>query len=287
MRWEGQRESSNIEDRRGMGPARVGSVGGLGIGGILLVLAVSYFTGTNPLTLINMLSGVQSMTESSAPSEPAPTGASRDQLGKFASVVLADTETTWKQLLGPEYEEPRLVLFSGGVRSACGTTSSAVGPFYCPGDNKVYLDLTFFNEMAQRLGAPGDFAQAYVIAHEVGHHVQNLTGVAGKITRLQRQASEKDANALSVRMELQADCYAGVWGYHANRKRNLIEPGDFEEGLKAAAAIGDDRLQKMGQGYVQPESWTHGSSDQRMTWLRRGLESGDPSVCNTFEGIRS
>ncbi len=287
MRWEGQRESNNIEDRRGMGPARVGSVGGLGIGGIVLVLAVSYFTGTNPLTLINMLSGVQSMTESSAPSEPAPTGAPRDQLGKFASVVLADTETTWKQLLGPEYEEPRLVLFSGGVRSACGTTSSAVGPFYCPGDHKVYLDLTFFNEMAQRLGAPGDFAQAYVIAHEVGHHVQNLTGVAGKITRLQRQASEKDANALSVRMELQADCFAGVWGHHANRKRNLIEPGDFEEGLKAAAAIGDDRLQKMGQGYVQPESWTHGSSDQRMTWLRRGLESGDPNVCNTFEGIRS
>jgi len=284
MRWEGQRESSNIEDRRGMGPARIG---GLGIGGILLVLAVSYFTGTNPLTLINMLSGVQSMTESSAPPEPAPTGAPRDQLGKFASVVLADTETTWKQLLGPEYEEPRLVIFSGGIRSACGTTSSAVGPFYCPGDHKVYLDLTFFNEMAQRLGAPGDFAQAYVIAHEVGHHVQNLTGVAKKITRLQRQVSEKEANALSVRMELQADCFAGVWGHHAHRKRNLIEPGDFEEGLKAAAAIGDDRLQKMGQGYVQPESWTHGSSDQRTTWLRRGLESGDPNVCNTFEGTDS
>jgi len=287
MRWEGQRESSNIEDRRGMSPARVGSVGGLGIGGIVLVLAVSCFTGTNPLTLINMLSGVQSMTESSAPSEPAPTGTPSDQLGKFASVVLADTETTWKQLLGPQYEEPRLVLFTGAVRSACGTTSSAVGPFYCPGDHKVYLDLTFFNEMAQRLGAPGDFAQAYVIAHEVGHHVQNLTGVAEKITRLQRQASEKDANALSVRMELQADCFAGVWGHHANRTRNLIEPGDFEEGLKAAAAIGDDRLQKMGQGYVQPESWTHGSSDQRMTWLRRGLESGDPNRCNTFEGPRS
>jgi len=284
MRWEGQRESGNIEDRRGMGPARVGSVGGLGIGGIVLVLAVSYFTGTNPLTLLNMLTGVQSMTESSAPSEPGPTGAPSDQLGKFASVVLADTETTWKQLLGPDYEEPRLVLFSGGVQSACGTTSSAVGPFYCPGDHKVYLDLTFFNEMAQRLGAPGDFAQAYVIAHEVGHHVQNLTGVAEKVTRLQRQSSEKDANALSVRMELQADCFAGVWGHHANRKRNLIEPGDFEEGLKAAAAIGDDHLQKMGQGYVQPESWTHGSSAQRMTWLRRGLESGDPNVCNTFEG---
>jgi uncharacterized protein len=283
MRWEGQRESGNVEDRRGMSPARVRGVGGLGIGGIVLVLAVSYFTGTNPLTLLNMLDGVQTMTQSSEPEETGQTGPPSDQLGKFASVVLADTETTWKQLLGPRYEEPTLVLFTGAVHSACGTTSSAVGPFYCPGDHKVYLDLTFFNEMAQRLGAPGDFAQAYVIAHEVGHHVQNLTGVAGKISRLQHQGSEKAANALSVRMELQADCFAGVWGYHANHERNLIEPGDFEEGLKAAAAIGDDRLQKMGQGYVQPESWTHGSSAQRMTWLRRGLESGNPNVCNTFE----
>lgn len=283
MRWEGQRESGNVEDRRGMSPARVRGVGGLGIGGIVLVLAVSYFTGTNPLTLLNMLDGVQTMTQSSEPEENVPTGSPSDQLGKFASVVLADTETTWKQLLGPRYEEPTLVLFTGAVRSVCGTTSSAIGPFYCPGDHKVYLDLTFFNEMAQRLGAPGDFAQAYVIAHEVGHHVQNLTGVAGKISRLQHQGSEKAANALSVRMELQADCFAGVWGYHANHERNLIEPGDFEEGLKAAAAIGDDRLQKMGQGYVQPESWTHGSSAQRMTWLRRGLESGNPNVCNTFE----
>ena len=284
MRWEGQRESGNVEDRRGMGPAGVRGAGGLGIGGIVLVLAVSYFTGTNPLTLLNLLNGVQEMTQSSSPAESGPAGPPRDQLGRFASVVLADTETTWKQLLGPRYEEPRLVLFTGAVRSACGTTSSAVGPFYCPGDHKVYPDLGFFTEMAQRLGAPGNFAQAYVIAHEVGHHVQNLTGIAEKVTRLQRQASEKEANALSVRMELQADCYAGVWGYHANRERNLIEPGDFEEGLKAAAAIGDDRLQKMGQGHVQPERWTHGSSAQRMTWLRRGLESGDPNVCNTFEG---
>lgn len=283
MRWEGQRESANVEDRRGMGPARIRGAGGLGLGGIVLVLAVSYFTGANPLTILNMLNGVQSMMQSSDSTESGPTGPPGDQLGKFASVVLADTETTWKQLLGPRYEEPRLVLFTGAVRSACGTTSSAVGPFYCPGDHKVYLDLTFFNEMARRLGAPGDFPQAYVIAHEVGHHVQNLTGVAAKITRLQHQGSEKEANALSVRMELQADCFAGVWGYHANRERNLIEPGDFEEGLKAAAAIGDDRLQKMGQGYVQPERWTHGSSAQRMTWLRRGLENGDPDACNTFE----
>jgi predicted metalloprotease len=280
MRWEGQRESGNIEDRRGMGPARIG--GGLGIGGVLLVLVVSYFTGINPLILLNMLSGGQGMPESSAPSEPTPTGSPDDQLGKFASVVLADTETTWNQLLGPRYEDPRLVLFTGAVRSACGTTSSAIGPFYCPMDHKVYLDLSFFNEMARRLGAPGEFAQAYVIAHEVGHHVQTLLGTAEKVRRLQRQVSEREGNALSVRMELQADCFAGVWGHHAKRDRNLIEPGDFEAGLKAAAAIGDDRLQKMGQGYVQPESWTHGSSEQRATWLRKGLETGDPKACDTF-----
>jgi predicted metalloprotease len=286
MRWEGQRESSNVEDRRGMSPARAGGVGGLGIGGIILVLAISYFTGTNPLTLLNMLDGVQNMTESSAPSEPGRIGAPIDQLGKFASVVLADTETTWTGLLGQRYQNPRMVLFSVAVQSACGTTSSAVGPFYCPGDHKLYLDLSFFEEMSQRLGAPGDFAQAYVIAHEVGHHVQNLMGIAAKVHRLQRQGSETEGNALSVRMELQADCFAGVWGHHANRDRNLIEPGDFEEGLRAASAIGDDRLQKMARGQVQPESWTHGSSEQRMTWLRKGLESGDPKACDTFAGGR-
>ena len=285
VRWEGQRESDNVEDRRGLGPARIGG-GGLGIGGLVLVLAVSYFTGINPLTLIDMLNGVQDMTESSGPSVPAPTGAPNDQLGKFAAVVLADTETTWRQLLGPQYEDPRLVLFTGAVHSACGSTSSAVGPFYCPNDRKVYLDLSFFNAMARRFGAPGDFAQAYVIAHEVGHHVQNYMGIAEKVTRLRHQASEREGNVLSVRMELQADCFAGVWGYHAKRERNLIEPGDFEAGLKAASAIGDDRLQKMGQGYVQPESWTHGSSEQRMTWLRKGLETGDPKTCDTFASNR-
>ena len=287
MRIEGQRESENIEDRRGMGPARLGGKGGLGIGTIVLALAVSYFTGANPLTILNLLTGVQSVTQISAPStESGPVGAPGDQLGKFASVVLADTETTWRTLLGPRYEDPRMVLFSGAVQSACGTTSSAVGPFYCPNDHRVYLDLAFFNEMEHRLGAAGDFAQAYVIAHEVGHHVQNLLGVAEKVHRLQQQASEAEGNALSVRMELQADCYAGVWGHHAKRERNVIEPGDFEEGLRAAAAIGDDRLQKMSRGHVQPESWTHGSSEQRMNWLKRGLESGDPSVCNTFDTKR-
>jgi predicted metalloprotease len=281
MRWEGQRESDNVEDRRGMGPARIS---GVGIGGIVLVLAVSYFTGVNPLTLLNMLGGMQSVTTDPA-GESVPTGPVTDQLGKFASVVLADTEQTWQHLLpkaGRQYENPRLVLFTGGVHSACGTTSSAVGPFYCPDDHKVYLDLSFFNEMSQRLGAPGDFAQAYVIAHEVGHHVQNLLGIAEKVNRLQRQVSETEVNALSVRMELQADCFAGVWGHHANRERNLIEPGDFEEGLRAAAAIGDDQLQKMSRGYVRPESWTHGSSQQRTTWLRKGLDTGDPQACDTF-----
>ena len=285
MRWEGQRESENVEDRRGMGPARVGGVGGIGLGGIVLVLAVSYFTGTNPLTLLNMINGGQEMTGPSMDQEPTPAGSPNDSLGKFASVVLADTETTWKTVLpelGRQYENPRLVLFTGGVRSACGATSAAVGPFYCPEDRKVYLDLSFFDEMSHRLGAPGDFAQAYVIAHEVGHHVQNLLGIAGKVNRLQRQGTESEGNALSVRMELQADCFAGVWGYHAKRERNLIEPGDFEEGLRAASAIGDDQLQKMSRGYTRPESWTHGSSAQRMTWLRKGLESGNPHACDTF-----
>ena len=285
MRIEDQRESENIEDRRGMGPARIGK-GGLGIGTIVLALAVGYFTGVNPLTILNLLTGVQSMTETSAPSESGPVGAPQDQLGRFASIVLADTETTWRNLLGPQYEDPRMVLFSGAVQSACGTTSSAVGPFYCPNDRRVYLDLAFFDEMAHRFGATGDFAQAYVIAHEVGHHVQNLFGVAEKVHRLRRQVSEVEGNALAVRMELQADCYAGIWGHHAKRERNLIEPGDFEEGLRAAAAICDDQMQKMSRGHVQPESWTHGSSEQRMTWLKRGLESGDPSICNTFDTKR-
>ena len=281
MRWEGQRESDNVEDRRGLGPARIG--GGLGIGGIILVLAASYFTGMNPLTLLELMSGFQNSTE--PPVESVPTGPVKDEIGRFASVVLADTEDTWQKLLpkmGRPYENPRLVLFTGAVHSACGSTSSAVGPFYCPQDRKLYLDLSFFNEMYQRLGAPGDFAQAYVIAHEVGHHIQNLLGIAENVQRLQRQAGEAEGNALSVRMELQADCLAGVWGYHAKRERNVIEPGDFEEGLAAAAAIGDDRLQKMSRGYVQPESWTHGSSQQRKAWLRRGLETGDPDVCDTF-----
>lgn len=286
MRWGGQRESSNIEDRRGMGPV---GAGGIGIGGIVLVLVVSYLTGTNPLTLLNMVETAQEVSSPSGPESPAPTGPLTDQLGKFSAVVLADTEDTWQGLLpklGKRYEEPRLVLFSGAIRSACGLGSTATGPFYCPPDQKVYLDLSFFDDLAQRFGAPGDFAQAYVIAHEVGHHVQNLLGVAEKVTSLQRRASAIEGNALSVRLELQADCLAGVWGYHAKHDRNLIEPGDFEAGLRTASAIGDDRLQHKSQGSVQPETWTHGSSEQRTTWLHRGLESGDPLACDTFTGSR-
>ena len=287
MRWGGHRESINVEDRRRLGPVGAGT--GLGLGGIVLVLVVSFLTGTNPLVLLNMVDSVQDGTSPIGTESPTPTGTPNDELGKFASVVLADTEDTWQAILskmGRRYEEPRLVLFTGAVRSECGLGSSAVGPFYCPTDQKVYLDLSFFNELARRLGAPGDFAQAYVIAHEIGHHVQNLLGIAERVTRLQQQTSTSQANALSVRMELQADCLAGVWGHHAGRERNLIESGDFEEGLRAASAIGDDRLQHRSQGYVAPESWTHGSSEQRVTWLRRGLETGDPAACDTFAGSR-
>jgi predicted metalloprotease len=280
MRWGGQRESGNIEDRRGIGAGT-----GIGLGGLILVLVVSFLTGTNPLTLLNIVENVQQNTSSSLSEPHQRTGPPSDELGKFAAVVLADTEDTWKQLLpklGHSYKEPRLVLFTQGIGSACGFGSAATGPFYCPRDQKIYLDLSFFDELARRFGAPGEFAQAYVIAHEVGHHVQNLLGIAEKVHRLQERSSGHDGNALSIRLELQADCLAGVWGYHAKQDRQLIEPGDFEAGLRAAAAIGDDRLQHMAQGSVQPESWTHGSSQQRSTWLRRGLETGDPEACDTF-----
>lgn len=280
MRLGGRRESANVEDRRGLS---AGTAGGLGLGGVLLVLAVSYFTGTNPLVLLNALQGHQGFPQPNE--EQGPMGPPSDELGRFASIVLADTEETWHDLLAArdvEYQEPRLVLFTGAVHSACGSASSAVGPFYCPGDRQLYLDLTFFNELSQRLGAPGDFAQAYVIAHEVGHHVQNVLGISAQVSRLERYVALVERNALSVKLELQADCFAGVWGYHAKAARNLIEPGDFEEGLHAAGAIGDDRLQRASRGSVQPESWTHGSSEQRVRWLRRGLESGDPQVCDTF-----
>jgi uncharacterized protein len=245
--------------------------------------------GQNPLQLLNLISDLQQVSSPPALDSPSATRAPTDRLGQFASVVLANTEDTWKAVfaaLGRVYEEPRLVLFTDAVHSTCGLNSAAVGPFYCSLDQKVYLDLSFFTELADRFGAPGDFAAAYVIAHEVGHHVQTLLGITEHVAQRQRRTSTAEANALSVRLELQADCLAGVWGYHARRDRQLIEPGDFEEGLRAASAIGDDRLQHVSQGYVQPESWTHGSSEQRVTWLHQGLQTGDVAACDTFAGPR-
>jgi uncharacterized protein len=278
MRWEGRQGSGNIEDRRGM---RAGLPIGGGIGGIVLLLLFSALTGTNPLDLINAGSGP---TEESRP--VGTTGVREDDpQSQFVSVVLADTEETWRQVFAERgeggYAPPILVLFDGSTQSACGAGHAAMGPFYCPADRKVYLDLSFFRELDQRFGAPGDFAQAYVIAHEVGHHIQTVTGMSDRLANMRGQVGEREANALSVRQELQADCFAGVWGFYA-AKHDLLEPGDAEEGLRAAAAIGDDRLQKRGQGYVVPESFTHGSSAQRVEWLRRGLESGKPEACDTF-----
>ena len=281
MRWRGERESENVEDRRGI---RVGGRGlAIGGGGLLLIIALALFTGQDPTVLLEQLTGGPSVSVD--PQQAGRDGAPSDELGQFSSVVLASTEDVWRQAFagsGRRYQAPTLVLFSDAVQSACGFGSAAAGPFYCPMDNKVYLDLSFFADLERRFGAPGDFAHAYVIAHEVGHHVQNQLGIASKVRAAQRQLSAGEANSLSVRMELQADCLAGVWAYHANRNRKLLEPGDVEEGLTAAAAIGDDRLQKRTQGYTVPESWTHGSSVMRVKWLQRGLQSGDIDACNTF-----
>ncbi len=290
MRWRGRRQSTHVEDRRGRRPAMVRRGAPIGCGGILVIAALFFLMGRDPQQLVDVMEQVQQQQERGSVTlpetyGPGGTGApARDELGQFAAVVLADTEDTWHELFrrsGSRYREPTLVLFSGAVESACGFTSAAVGPFYCPGDGKVYIDLGFFTQLERRFGAPGDFAQGYVIAHEVGHHVQNLLGISGQVSRARQRLSRAEGNELSVRLELQADCLAGVWGHHANR-RGILEPGDVEEGLRAAAAIGDDMIQRRTAGYVQPESWTHGSSEQRVAWLRRGLTSGDPDVCETF-----
>ncbi len=271
MRWMGGRESDEVEDERGFGPVHVA---GGGIGVVVIAIVIGLLTGHSPLQILQLLtSSSPSQAPSAGVSAPGPGGApaAEDQDTKFVRVVLADTEDTWTQIFrehGREYRLPKLVLFDGEVQSACGMSSAAVGPFYCPEDAKVYLDLSFFRELAQRFGAPGDFARAYVIAHEVGHHVQNLLGLM----------PEGHGRNASIAVELQADCFAGVWGNRGSR-RGLLEPGDAESGLQAAAAIGDDRLQRMSTGRVQPESWTHGSSAQRTEALKRGLESGDPGVC--------
>jgi predicted metalloprotease len=289
MRWEGREQSNNIEDRRGM---RVPGGKGAGFGciGLLAVLVISMLTGADPQKLLGILGLVQQIAPNVQVQQPrvaqGPPPAN-DPQAQFVGVVLKDTENVWQQVFqrsGKRYQDPTLVLFDGRVASACGMASAAVGPFYCPGDRKVYLDMAFFRELAQRFGAPGDFAQAYVVAHEVGHHVQNLLGLSDQVTALQQRARSKEqANELSVRLELQADCFAGVYG---NFNQQYLDPGDIEEGLRAAAAIGDDMIQKQSQGYVAPESWTHGSAEMRVRWLKQGLQSGDPASCDTFKAPR-
>ena len=282
MRWTSGRQSDNVEDRRGSG---VPLVAGGGIGTIVLVLVALYF-GIDPSVV---LQGGDPGNVGSAPAVQQRAPAADDPLRDFVAVVLADTEDTWRELfrgMGRRYQEPTLVLFSGAVQSACGFAQAAVGPFYCPGDRKLYIDLSFYRDLRDRLGAPGDFAQAYVIAHEVGHHVQNLLGIADRLQAERSGLSATAANALQVRMELQADCLAGVWASNAQRARQILEAGDIEEGLNAAAAIGDDRLQRRSQGHVVPESFTHGSSAQRVRWFKRGIETGDPGQCDTFTAAK-
>ncbi len=328
MRWRGQRESQNVEDRRGQrrgfgfpfpgggggmrfpsGGGSSGRGGGIGIVGLLIILGLMLFFGLDPSVLMqggqpSGGSGGAGFPDIRLPQQrpdttnvptPMPDGrgadlqrpgnASADELKSFVSVVLATTEDAWTQTFrryGQRYREPTLVLFDGYVRSACGTGMSAMGPFYCPGDEKVYIDLDFYRELRNRFRAPGDFAQAYVVAHEVGHHVQKLLGIADKVEALRRQVSTKQANAIQVRMELQADCFAGVWAHQMQADKGLIEPGDIDEALGAASAIGDDRIQKQTQGYVVPDSFTHGSSTQRVRWFRRGYEDGNLQACDTF-----
>ena len=283
MRLDNEQESGNVEDRRGMGmPMRAG---GVGIGTILIALAASYFFGVDPSTVI----GVASQLQGSAPVQdvPAKKPPAEDEMARFVAKVLGSTERTWQEQfkrLNRQYEDPKLVLFTGATPTACGTGQTAMGPFYCPMDHKVYIDLAFYQELKDRFHAPGDFAQAYVIAHEVGHHVQNLLGISEKVHQAQqRAAGEAQANALSVRLELQADCLAGVWAAQANEAKHILESGDIEQALTAASAIGDDRLQKQARGVVVPDAFTHGTSEQRMRWFKRGIDSGDMNQCNTFK----
>ena len=284
MRWSGGRRSDNIEDRRGR--ALSGKVKGGGVGVLLVVLVAMYF-GIDPSLLLD--SGVVDIGpaehhQSTPSASRRPPG--EDRLAEFVSVVLADTEDTWKAIFtagGSAYQEPRLVLFTDRVQSACGFASAASGPFYCPADRKVYIDLVFYRDLHNTLGAPGDFAQAYVIAHEIGHHVQNLLGVMGKVQGKRSSLATVEYNRLLVRLELQADCFSGIWANHANRLRKIVEPGDIEEALHAASMIGDDRLQKQGRGYVVPDSFTHGTSQQRVEWFKRGWRDGAITACNTFK----
>jgi uncharacterized protein len=305
MRWRGQRQSDNIEDRRSMrssSPLGLGGGGGgllrllpmvfklLGFkGGVVAILVIGAY-GLFSGNLGSMLSGGSvSGSSLSEQSQPIKQSAEEQELVNFISVVLADTEQTWHQLfrrMGSEYREPSLVLFRGSTKTACGFGQAAMGPFYCPGDQKVYIDLAFYDDLKKRFKAPGDFAQAYVIAHEVGHHVQTLLGISQKVQKAKRSLNEMQGNKLSVRQELQADCFAGIWAHNADHSRQLLESGDIQEGLTAASAIGDDRLQRQSQGYVSPDSFTHGSSAQRMKWFQVGYKSGELKQCDTFVAER-
>lgn len=285
MRWEGNRRSSNVQDMRSGGGGGIGG-GAIGIGTIVVALIGGALLGVNPLTLLSVLSGGGAPT---AQVENAPAPPANDRMAQFVSTVLADTEDVWKQQFqqgGANYVEPKLVLFRGAVRTACGAGQAAMGPFYCPADQKVYIDLGFYETLQERLGAPGDFAQAYVIAHEVGHHVQHQLGITGQVQRAQAGAGRAEANAMSVRLELQADCFAGVWGHHAQNQRQILESGDVEEAMNAAARIGDDALQANSGRAVVPESFTHGTSEQRQRWFMTGLRTGSVQACDTFSAAR-
>ena len=304
MDWRKGRRSSNVEDRRGRAPRtgfrlprmgrssggfggrrpRMGKRAGIGGLGFIILIVVMLFLGVDPSVLLQGMTTGMSPTQQ-MPAPPQSQSPEERELVDFVSVVLGDTEDTWRVLfeeMGGTYREPTLVLFSGLVQSACGLSQAASGPFYCPLDQKVYIDLSFYDELKTRFRAPGDFAQAYVIAHEVGHHVQTLLGITEKVMDYRRSTSQEEGNKMLVRQELQADCLAGIWAHHADRSRQLLETGDIEEGLTAASAIGDDRLQKQAQGYVVPESFTHGTSEQRVRWFKKGFESGDPGACDTF-----
>ena len=292
MRWQRGRKSANVEDRRSTRgrirrPSAKGA-GGLGIGGVIVVVVAAWFLGIDPSVVLQGVSDQSSTRQQTTTQQTSP---GDDKLKDFVSVILAHTEDTWAPIfkeMNRTYSPPKLVLFTGRVSSACGLGQAAMGPFYCPGDHKMYIDLSFFQEMKSRLGAPGDFAQAYVIAHEVGHHVQTLLGISKQVNEARRQASQSRSNQLSVRMELQADCFSGIWARKANERNiretgeALLETGDLQEGLNAAEAIGDDRLQRQSQGYVVPDSFTHGTSAQRVRWFTLGYETGDLSQCDTF-----
>ncbi len=288
MKWEGNRQSDNVEDRRGSpgaggGGMRLGGRG-IGLGSIVIALVAGWIFGINPLTVLSLLSGGSGPAPQvqSGPALKPPAG---DAAAAFVSTVLADTEDVWTaqfRTANAQYAQPRMVLFRGATPTACGTGQSAMGPFYCPGDRKVYLDMAFFDTMRAKLGSPGDFAQAYVIAHEVGHHVQNLMGITGKVDGMRGRIPEVQMNALSVRVELQADCFAGVWAHHSQKGKGWLEQGDLEEAMNAAAQIGDDNLQRKSQGTVVPEAFTHGSSAQRTNWFKRGLQTGAMGQCDTF-----